>query len=347
MLNYNDAFIEKLVIHQVGNKNLDEGVMHSQHEVELEDNVVKDMLSRYFFIPFKNQTNFFRFSIDDEKSEILDSVAAIFSDPGNLLSESVSIADLLYEKSDHPRIKSGELYVVLIKDFVLDDEVCDAVGIFKSENKETFLKIYNQNNNFNLGYESGININKLDKGCLIFNTMQDDGFRAFVVDNLSNEQAAYWKLDFLQLKPVENEYFHTQNYIKLVNNFTKDVIQDELQADKKEQVAFMNKTAEFFTEKPAFSATVFEEEVLADRPEMIESFRRYKSDFEEENNFKIVDEFEISQDAVKGNKKYLKSVIKLDKNFHLYIHGKEDFVEKGYDNDRKMNYYKLYFQSES
>jgi len=49
---------------------------------------------------------------------------------------------------------------------------------------------------------------------------------------------------------------------------------------------------------------------------------------------------------VKDEKKYFKHVLKLDKNFHVYIHGEKKYIRKGYDPDRDMNYYVLYFRNE-
>jgi hypothetical protein len=40
----------------------------------------------------------------------------------------------------------------------------------------------------------------------------------------------------------------------------------------------------------------------------------------------------------------LKSVIKLDKNVHIYIHGNRDVVEQG--EDGKGKYYKIYYKEE-
>jgi hypothetical protein len=40
-----------------------------------------------------------------------------------------------------------------------------------------------------------------------------------------------------------------------------------------------------------------------------------------------------------------KSVIKLDKNFHIYIHGDRNLIEQGEDN--KGKYYKVYYQEEN
>jgi hypothetical protein len=43
----------------------------------------------------------------------------------------------------------------------------------------------------------------------------------------------------------------------------------------------------------------------------------------------------------------MKSVVKLDNNFHLYIHGRHELVEKGYDEEKGMKFYKVYFVNES
>jgi hypothetical protein len=46
-------------------------------------------------------------------------------------------------------------------------------------------------------------------------------------------------------------------------------------------------------------------------------------------------------------KKFVRSVIKLDKNFHLYVHGRRDRIEQGFDQEKKMKYYKLWYESEA
>jgi hypothetical protein len=50
--------------------------------------------------------------------------------------------------------------------------------------------------------------------------------------------------------------------------------------------------------------------------------------------------------AVKKQQRIYKSVLKLDKNFHIYIHGNTDLIEKGVDMDGRK-YYKIYYQEES
>ena len=55
--------------------------------------------------------------------------------------------------------------------------------------------------------------------------------------------------------------------------------------------------------------------------------------------------FTISESAVKKQARSLKSVIKLDKNFHIYIHGDRELIEKG--EDKKGKFYKVYYQEEN
>ena len=58
------------------------------------------------------------------------------------------------------------------------------------------------------------------------------------------------------------------------------------------------------------------------------------------------DNFDISENAVKSAKRKFKSVIKLDKNFHIYVHGKEELIAKGFDENRNKSFYTLFFDDE-
>lgn len=55
--------------------------------------------------------------------------------------------------------------------------------------------------------------------------------------------------------------------------------------------------------------------------------------------------FEISSQAVKKQTRVFKSVLKLDKNFHIYIHGNKELIEQGIEKDGRK-YYKIYYQNE-
>jgi hypothetical protein len=59
----------------------------------------------------------------------------------------------------------------------------------------------------------------------------------------------------------------------------------------------------------------------------------------------IAEEFPISEAAVKKSQKHFKSIIKLDKNFHIYIHGDKSKIKQ--DQDETGKFYKVYFEKES
>ena len=89
----------------------------------------------------------------------------------------------------------------------------------------------------------------------------------------------------------------------------------------------------------------FEKEILP-QPDLKESFRDYRQTYNDKMDLTAIDDFEISPTAVKKNQKFMKSVVKLDKNFHVYVHGRHDYVEKGYDEEKGLKFYKLYYTNE-
>jgi len=347
MFNFTEVHFDKLAIHYVGNKHLEENFKLSKTTLQT-DEAVLEMLKTFFFKPFK-EDSFYCFSheTDLNKNLIFDLCTQLFEQPQKLLEISGKMAEFLYENSIHQKIKGGEFYVTFFKNAVVHEELADAIGLFKSENKETYLKVFQKNENFTVEHENGININKLDKGCLIFNTEKELGYKIAIVDtqNKGNE-ALYWKHDFLQLKPRDDNFYQTKNYMKLCKGFVEEVYNQENNISKPEQAEMLNKSLNFFKEKETFNQNEFEEEVVGNE-EVAKAFKQYKQQYEEEFDVNLNDNFEISQNAVKKEKQKFKSVIKLDKNFHVYIHGDRERIIKGFDQNTKMNYYQLFYEEEN
>jgi hypothetical protein len=260
---------------------------------------------------------------------------------------SAAMAKYLYEKSTHPQIKGGELYVAHFKSVLLEDELVDAIGIFKSESKSQFFKVEQDGNRFRLGQDYGISEERLDKGCLIFNTEESEGYKVCIIDNVSKgEEARYWKDDFLGLAPCNDDYHKTNNFLSLCKSYIKEQMPEEFVVEKTAQIDMLNKSVEFFKKHEAFDFKEFNTEVMQE-PLLMQSFERYKGDYEQQHQMTVEERFDISDMAVKKNAKVFKSILKLDKNFHIYIHGNRELIEKGYDEAAKMNYYKIYFREES
>jgi hypothetical protein len=348
MIDITQVAFRALSIHYTGNKTAEEPLVISDGPIQLDDIRLREGLLKYFFSSFK-KPEFYRFthSATVSLNTVYSFCDRIFNNKGEVHTISAAMAKYLYEKSVHPQIKGGELYVAFFKNVLLEDESVDAIGIFKSESKSQFFKVEQNGNHFKVEQDYGISEEKLDKGCLIFNTEEGEGYKVCIVDNVSKgEEARYWKDDFLGLAPCNDDYHKTNNFLTLCKTFIKEQMPEEFVVEKTAQIDMLNKSVDFFKKHEQFDFKQFSNEVIQE-PLLVQSFERYKEGFEQQHQVAIDDRFDISDSAVKKQAKVFKSILKLDKNFHVYIHGSRELIEKGYDEEKKLNYYKIYFREES
>lgn len=349
MIIYFDSVIESLSIHYIGNKSKDELCIFSREPLFLLDEQLPSLALEYFIKPFEKIQESFHFfhSGTLELNEVFHYAREIFQNKTDFHEASVGIAKHLYAISTHPNIKPGELYVARFKNVLVDGVERDAIGIFKSEMKEPFLKVENDGDFFQLQYElNGINIKKLDKGCLIFNMEEEQGYKVMVIDQTNkNSEALYWIDLFLQLKVRNDEFNQTNNLLTVYKNFISEAADKEIELSKPEKIDLLNRSIKYFKEKDHFDLDEFGNEVIG-HEHGIKLFMQYKDDYEQRYQTDIEDRFEISDTAVKKQARIYKSVLKLDRNFHIYIHGSSELIEKGIDNDGRK-YYKIYYQEES
>ncbi len=349
MLNLYPAQIESLSLHRVGNKNKNEPIFLSAEPYGLNDEIA-GLLKEYFFKPFREkEENYFKLSneVDVEFNEIYKAATGIFAEPAKAHALSKTIASHLYGQSNHPHIKSGEVYVVHFSDMVVDNKKTQALGIFKSELQHDFLQFEEQGQNLDIIIQQGININKLDKGCLIFDVDKEEGYKVLSVDS-NRYDAKYWLENFLGLEPLTDENFYTKNYLKFCQNFAKDVVLPA--EDKQQEVLFMNRAVNHFAKNDAFEESSFLNEVM-ENPELIPEFKHYKVEKGPKYSIEDVSNFDIANKAVSDARKKIKNVINLDTNIQIKMdfinpESAERFVEKGWDEERQMYYYLVYFNKE-
>lgn len=340
--------LEQVIVHKVGNPSRGELLQLSVNPLTLNDELVRSMLTRYFLGPFNADEQYhFTHLSDIGLNEVFNYVSGIFDNPKSFAQQSALLAHFLYSKSTHVKIKEGELYIAAFNNVPFGGDVIDAIGIFKSETKETFLKVFQHGESWEVIGEEGVNINKLDKGCLVLNTGREQGYIVCVVDATNKQQdAQYWVNDFLQVTPYADSYHNTNRYMDMCRLFISNDYADKFEVNKTDQIDLLNRSAEYFKTKEQFSLQEFTEEVIH-HPEVVETFVAFKKNYESSRQFELGDEFDINLSAVKKQAKVFKSVLKLDKNFHIYIHGRRDLIEKGYDELSGKQYYKLYFEEES
>lgn len=347
MINFTDTTISQFITHFVGNKLRTEGVNLSDQETETSEATSKYLLN-FFLSPFKNLDAFsFTHNIELEYNEIFSMCCKIFDSPKTFVKNSKHFAKHLYDHSLHPKIKSGELSVVFFENCISEDEVVNAIGIFKTETKDIFFKINSKEQHFVFKHEQGISINKLEKGCLILNTERDKGFKVFMIDKTASDEAQYWKNEYLNLKSFHNDYTQTKAVVELTKSFVTKEIDKQIELNQKEKIGILNKSLEYFQNSEKYNEKAYVEAVFDSAPQAIKAFKDYRKDYSENYNVEIDNSFNISENAVKKTAKKLKSVIKLDKNFHIYVHGDADNIERGFDKQTGKNFYKIYFDNES
>ena len=349
MITYVEATLDQLSIHYTGNKLQDEMYRLSDKPLPIADVTLAQLLMQYFLTPFEKLNEVYRFHHPSGNlglNELFHFATAVFNDASAFHENSMQIAKQLYDVSSHPKIKPGELYVVYFDNLQIEGELHQAIGIFKSETKESYLKVQPDEDGFNLNYEEqAINIKKLDKGCLIFNTEKEEGYKVSIVDQTNSSEAAYWIDDFLKLAIRNDSYNQTNTTLSLYKKFITTQVDEEFNVSKTDKIDLLNRSIKYFKEKDQFDMDEFSNEVIG-YEEGIASFKKYKQSFEQESDTPISDNFAINNAAVKKQARAYKSILKLDKNFHIYIHGSKDLIEKGFDEEKKMNFYKVYFKNE-
>ncbi len=346
-MNFSNASLKSISIHFVGNKSSDQGLILSKKPLVLEEELkvkIKDYFLNRFLSVF--ETHQFSHPSSLRYNEVYNVAGGIFSGENSFHLASVQLAQHLYKNSGHPKIKGGELYLCSFEDCIFENETVDAVGIFKTETKTNFFEVSQEKSSFSIALKEGLDLNKLDKGCLIFNTQQKEGFRVLMIDSQSRgEEAQYWRESFLGLSPVKNEFQQTNQFLNITKKFVTEQMVDEFDMTKPDQMDLLNRSVDYFKKHESFDKSNFEKEVLQDKG-LIKSFHAYDNAYRQEHGIDLNERFGISEQAVKKQARVFKSVLKLDKNFHIYIHGDKQLIEHGVEKDGRK-FYKIYYKVEN
>ena len=166
--------IKAAVVQRVGNKSKEDGVAFSEDLCRLEG--VEEHLLRVIKASFKFDDWKQFYYIDNlELNPVYRFVSKIFDDKAAMVKQANNLARHLYEQSIHPNIKIGEFYVVLLDGCEVDGVETNAIGLFKSEVRETVLTVKMENNRLVLSPEMGMSLKKLEKGCIVFNVDKEQG----------------------------------------------------------------------------------------------------------------------------------------------------------------------------
>lgn len=333
--------IDALSVHKIGNKAAVEGVELSETPVALDEGL-SEILKSYFLMAFKDEERYmFTHPTSLDLNAVFSYVSAIFDDSQSFHEQSINIAKFLYEQSEHPNIKRGDFYVIHFKDCILDGETIDAVGLFKSENKDTFIQINPVAGGFSVASQTGMSINKLDKGCLVFNMNRENGYVVCVVDNANRSDAKYWVSDFLQLKRCEDDFSQTEQAVAMCKGFISHLPEEY---DKATKAVMMNKVIETLGEERVTVESIAEKAFSPVGAR--DAFMEYADEFQAKQEMSFKDSFQGKADSISRRGVRTVTKIRLDNNFEISVLGGEDNIERGYDEVRGQRYYMLYFDRE-
>lgn len=344
IMDFTESEISHIITHFVGNKakgqtlKISAGLTH----VPVDE---AEMLQRYLFSTIKME-EYFEFYHNDgvEMNPVYSLVQNIFTDTATFVDDSSNLAQLLYEASVHPKVIDGEFTVAMIKNIKIGDTYANAVGLFKSESQNSILKFNHKESHYEISSDFGYNIDKIDKACLVFNSNAEDGYDVLIADTKnSGEEARFWKDVFLGLKSVENNFYQTKVAMQMAKSFVESPREEEEQLSLTEQIELLNKTSDYFKKNDRFEQGTFEEAVLSS-DNLVKGFQAFQETVAETQNLEFPTNFDISRPAVKKNSKIFKSVLKLDKNFSIYIHGDRSKAERG--EDETGRFYKFYYDTE-
>lgn len=350
MIKRNRAAITKFIIHKVGNKFNGANNIFSENLVTF-DQESYEMMMPFLLKPFGSVAQSYRFNHHStiELNEINNYSAQIFENPEEFIELSKHIVNHLFEQSNSAQIKTGDVIIALFEDIEYKDIITQAIGIFKIENKIDFFQTYMENDSLDVFIQKGISTKKLDKGCLIINFSDDEGRSVLSVDT-NNYDAQYWVQHFLNIKYADDNNQHTQNYLEMCKDFSEEVIKEDFGIQEKSK--FLAKTVDFFKENETVNINDFKTELFEENEGQKEKFDSYKKQFETDNNVLIRNQFGVSEVVLKKQKQKIKSEIKLDTNIQIKLDidapdAASEYLEKGYDDERKMSYYKVYFNEEN
>ncbi len=339
MIDITDAYISDVVCHRFCLDNSQDNLSRQKTTTDNSDN---DILKNILLEAFISVNVIYEFVHDiDIDLNVLRKIVKEYQNEEDLLHTSKDIYQHLKAIATHPKIKDGDLVFAKFEDIQIDNSYYEALGIYKIEQKESFLRVdIDKENTSSISIISGILSRNIDKACLI---VFSKGEPFVLVIDKNNKDVQYWIDDFLHVRQRKDEYANTENVMAMAKQFITKELPKEFEVPKADQIDLLNRSLQFFKEKDTFDIEDFANEVI-EQPEVIESFKSYKKNYEEEHATEIDDSFTISQHAFKKQQRSYKRIIRLDKKIQIIIDGNRDHVEQG--EDEKGKYYKVYYNTE-
>lgn len=337
-MDFKEAYIDKMICHRFCLDKQKSLINHKDMDMnKLEQSFLKD----FFVKPFSREKVQYSFvhSIDLKYNIVYNTVVDIFQG-GNFVENSISIFKYLDSVSTLPTIKDGDIFIAKIEDVLDGDKYCDAVGIFKIETKNEFIETsIDSYGNMDVAVKSGYTSQKIDKACLIVFT--EDMPVGFIIDK--SKDSKFWRQNFLGMETKSTPYSQSKALVGLMEGFVKDKLAKDSVVSKSEQVNIVNNFTSLISKSENLDISELQSEVFQDK-KVLNMFEDYRKIYEERENIHLDSRLGVDKTALNISRKLRK--IKLDDTVELCLMKTGNFIERGFDEHRGQNYYKIYFSKE-
>lgn len=334
------VFFDEVVINQIWavpakNSEQKTEIIHTHQPDENTHHVLSNHLLKHFSQAY--MTFEFTHNIDIHLNVVHEQLDHFFNEK-NLDNVAENIYIHLETVATHHQIKQGDLIMLNLSNVRYKNKHFSAFAIFKIEAHESVIQLDSQQ----VQIMHGIGSRKPDKACLILQT--GSPYTVLVIDT-AKQDTAYWHDAFLQLKTKADEVNQTHQFLQLTKTFVTENLPANFEVSKADQIDFLNRSVSYFKNNEEFNQEKFAQEVFV-QENIIQAFENYDQLYQQSHEVQIQPNFMIAPEAVKKQARIFKSVLKLDKNFHIYIHGNRELIEHGIDEDGRK-FYKIYYQEEN
>jgi hypothetical protein len=336
MKEFSQSTISNISIHQIGPE--PDFIRFSEESAILkqeDNNRTAEVLLKGFNLDARYQ---FSDAGQDQDKVIKNLVEGFFNQAGSFHELSIELAKE-WIRLQPENLKFREMIVCEFMHLVIDGEEKTGVGIFLTNSRENFLMIQKTPNVFTITLNEGVNLKKLTDCALLIPGTGNPSTGIFFKQNMYDFESNHLADHFLRTKPVSNNFYQTSHQLNILKAYVNQELEDE---EPLEKMDTMNRSMEYFKNNDHFDQKDFESAIF-DKAEHKAAFERFRHQYAEDKDLQILDEFDIAQNAVKKKFNYVRSVIKLDKNFHIYVHGNRQNIIRGYDPERRKHFYQLYF----
>ncbi len=341
MIQIDGTLIRNLILHRVGSE--DDNSILNDRPVQVGDDE-EAFFRKTLLKPFTSQAQTYEFKheVGIGYNVLFNLLKNLFEEKEDFVTISKDILRHLIASSTHPNINGGDLFVAKFDGIRINNRELEGLGIYKYEDKESFIETSVSGDEVGYAIRKGIGSKKPDKACLVLFT--EEPYTILIIDNNGGE-TSYWQDDFINHRLKNDHVNNTHHFMNMAKDFIANQITRDFEVTKADQIDLLNRSVDYFKKKEVFDKQEFETEVFSD-PNVIGAFQHFDQSYRQEKEIEIHDKFEIAPQTVKKQSRIFKSVLKLDKNFHIYIHGNRDLIEQGTD-EKGRKFYRIFYEEES